>query len=66
MAKGKPFCGKLAFAQDTAEHTLTSYCRHLDAGKTTTTVRILYYTGAVHKIGGVHEELLSRLDGAGT
>ena len=28
---------------------------HIDAGKTTTTERMLYYSGVVHKIGEVHE-----------
>lgn len=33
---------------------------HIDAGKTTTTERILYYTGIVHKIGEVHEGAATR------
>ena len=32
-------------------------CAHIDAGKTTTTERVLYYTGKTHKIGEVHEGL---------
>ncbi|MDE5018930.1 GTP-binding protein, partial [Francisella tularensis subsp. holarctica] len=30
-------------------------CAHVDAGKPTTTERILFYTGLSHKIGEVHD-----------
>ena len=41
-------------------HTLDKYrnigiMAHIDAGKTTTTERVLYFTGKSHKIGEVHD-----------
>jgi elongation factor G len=43
-----------------AKHDLSKFrnigiMAHIDAGKTTTTERVLYYTGITHKIGEVHE-----------
>ncbi|HEV7397375.1 MAG TPA: elongation factor G, partial [Pyrinomonadaceae bacterium] len=43
-----------------AKHDLNKFrnigiMAHIDAGKTTTTERVLYYTGITHKIGEVHE-----------
>jgi elongation factor G len=46
---------KTSTALDLAKVRNIGIIAHIDAGKTTTTERVLYYTGMVHRIGEVHD-----------
>jgi elongation factor G len=45
----------MARATDISRYRNIGIMAHIDAGKTTTTERVLYYTGRSYKIGEVHE-----------
>jgi len=55
-ATGRPAATTRGMRQYSLDRTRNiGIMAHIDAGKTTTTERILYYTGKTHKIGEVHE-----------
>ena len=47
--------GKMTRNTELQDYRNIGIMAHIDAGKTTTTERILYYTGVSHKIGEVHD-----------
>ncbi|MBQ3458577.1 MAG: elongation factor G, partial [Synergistaceae bacterium] len=46
---------RCVFLQDISKVRNIGIAAHIDAGKTTTSERILYYTGSNYKVGEVHE-----------